>query len=77
VIGPAASATGALVAAPPASAAAPGSDLRATHVSRPWYRRGWVWGVIGGVAAAAIVGGVVGHYASQPPPTTVQLTCCK
>jgi hypothetical protein len=42
---------------------------------RPWYRRGWVWGVIAGTAAAvAVVAGVAGYYASA---VEVQPTCCR
>jgi hypothetical protein len=62
---------------PSSSAARPAiaTTAAAPAPARPWYRRGWTWGIIAGVAAAAVVAGVVGYLATPPP--AVDLTCCK
>jgi tetratricopeptide (TPR) repeat protein len=36
------------------------------HPQKPWYKRGWVWGVVGGVAAVAVVVGVGVGVGTQP-----------
>jgi hypothetical protein len=60
------------------SVAAAGALARPLDVDvrrRPVYKRGWFWGVVGGVAAAAIIGGVLGATVGSSPgknaPATV------
>jgi tetratricopeptide (TPR) repeat protein len=48
------------------------ATIAAQPVRKPWYKRGWVWGVIGGSAAAVALGvGLgVGLTRTPSPPST-------
>jgi hypothetical protein len=44
---------------------------------RPWWRRGWVWGLAGGVVVAGAIAAGVGGYYGSGRHLSVSVACCQ
>jgi len=62
------------LARPPivAEKAEPASPRPLPPSRKPWYRRGWIWGVAAGLIVAGTVAGTVGYFATTPETVRLQ-----